>query len=90
MQANRRRALYLLAGLSLAAAFFTGRADLFIIAWLVMALLTLARLWTWLSLRGIVLRRRTRSRRSQVGRVFHESFAMRPGWLAAQAVAGHP
>ena len=82
MQANRRRALYLLAGLSLTSAFFTGRADLFIIAWLVMALLTLARLWTWLSLRGIVLRRRTRSRRSQVGRVFRESFAMRQaGWL---------
>ena len=33
--------------------------------------------WTWLSLRGIGLRRATRSRRSQVGRVFQESFGLR-------------
>ena len=77
MHAQRRRALYLLAILSLAAAAFTGRADLFIIAWLVAALLLLCRLWTSLSLRGIALRRRTRTRRSQVGHVFRESFSLR-------------
>ncbi len=77
MRANRRRALYLLAGLSLASALFTGRAALFIIAWLIVALLLLSRLWTSLSLRGIALRRRTRTRRSQVGHIFRESFSLR-------------
>ncbi|MXX52169.1 MAG: DUF58 domain-containing protein [Chloroflexi bacterium] len=77
MPAARRRALYLLAALSIVIALFTGRALLFVIAWLVAALLLLARLWTWQSLRGIALRRRTRSRRSQVSRVFRESFSLR-------------
>ncbi len=82
MQADRRRALTLLAGISLLIALFTGRALIFSIAWLVGALLLLSRLWTWQSLRGIALRRRTRSRRSQVGRVFRESFSLRTtNWL---------
>lgn len=82
MPVERRRALYLLAAISVLTALFTGRAIIFSIAWLVGALLLLARLWTWQSLRGIALRRRTRSRRSQVGRVFRESFSLRAtSWL---------
>lgn len=82
MPVDRRRALYLLAAISLLTALFTGRAIIFSIVWLVGALLLLARLWTWQSLRGIALRRRTRSRRSQVGRVFRESFSLRAtSWL---------
>ena len=73
----RRNALYLLAIVSLLAGLFTGRADLFIIAYLIAALITLSLFWTWLSLRGIALRRTTRTRRSQVGRVFQESFGIR-------------
>lgn len=74
---SRRNALYILAILSLLTGLFTGRADIFIIAYLIAALLILSLLWTWLSLRGIALRRTTRTRRSQVGRVFQESFGVR-------------
>ena len=81
MPSQRRRALYLLACLCAAAALFSGRADLFIVAWLIAAMLLLSRLWTSLSLRGISLRRRTRARRSQVGHVFRESFSLRRSGL---------
>ncbi|MCY4147032.1 MAG: DUF58 domain-containing protein [Chloroflexi bacterium] len=82
MPSERRRALYLLAAVCLFIALFTGRAILFSIVWLVGVLLLLSRLWTWQSLSGIALRRRTRSRRSQVGRVFRESFSLRrTNWL---------
>ena len=74
---SRRNVLYVLAIFSLLAGLFTGRADLFNIAYLIAALLILSLLWTWLSLRGIALRRTTRTRRSQVGRVFQESFGVR-------------
>ena len=74
---NRRNALYILAIFSLLAGLFTGRADIFNIAYLIAAVMILSLLWTWLSLRGIGLRRTTRTRRSQVGRVFQESFAVR-------------
>ncbi len=74
---NRRLALYILAIFSLLTGLFTGRADLFNIAYLIGAILLASLLWTWASLRGISLRRRTRARRSQVGKVFHESFGLR-------------
>ncbi len=74
---SRRNTLYILATLSLLAGLFTGRADLFIIAYLIAAVMILSFIWTWLSLRGIALRRSTRTRRSQVGRVFEESFGVR-------------
>ncbi len=74
---SRRNALYLLAIFSLLAGLFTGRADLFNIAYLIAAVMILSLIWTWLSLRGIGLRRSTRTRRSQVGRVFRESFGVR-------------
>lgn len=74
---SRRNALYLLAIFSLLAGLFTGRADLFNIAYLIAAVMILSLIWTWISLRGIALRRSTRTRRSQVGRVFQESFGAR-------------
>ena len=74
---NRRNALYVLAILSLLTGLFTGRADLFNISYLIAAMMCLSLLWTWLSLRGIALRRATRTRRSQVGRVFQETFGVR-------------
>lgn len=74
---NRRNALYILAIFSLLIGLFTGRADLFNISYLIAAMMFLSLLWTWLSLRGIALRRATRTRRSQVGRVFQESFGVR-------------
>ncbi len=74
---NRRNALYMLAIFSLLAGLFTGRAELFTIAYLTAAVMILSLVWTWLSLRGISLRRATRTRRSQVGRVFEESFGLR-------------
>ena len=74
---NRRNALYILLILSLLAGIFTGRALLFNIAWLIAALMLLSLLWTWLSVRGIALTRATKTRRSQVGRLFRESFSVR-------------
>lgn len=74
---SRRNALYVLAIFSLLTGLFTGRADLFNISYLIAAIMFLSLLWTWLSLRGIALRRATRTRRSQVGRVFQESFGVR-------------
>ena len=74
---GRRNALYLLAILSLLIGLLTGRADLFNIAYLIAAVMFLSLVWIWVTLRGIVLRRTTRTRRSQVGRVFHESFGVR-------------
>lgn len=74
---GRRNALYILTIVSLLVGLFTGRAELFSIAYLVGALLAASLLWTWLSLRGIAIRRSTRARRSQVGRVFKETFSLR-------------
>ena len=74
---GRRNALYLLTIICLLAALFTGRAELFNIAYLVGAIMCLSFVWTWRSLRGIALRRTTRTRRSQVGRVFQETFGVR-------------
>ena len=74
---GRRNALYIFTIFSLLTGLFTGRAELFNIAYLIGAVMLLSLLWTWLSLRGIALRRNTRTRRSQVGRVFQESFSVR-------------
>ena len=78
---GRRNALYILTIISLLVGLFTGRAEIFNIAYLIGAIMLLSFLWTWLSLRGIALRRTTRTRRSQVGRVFAESFAVRKAGL---------
>ena len=64
---NRRNVLYLLMIFSLLTGLFTGRQQLFNLVYLIACLLVLSLLWTRLSLRGVALRRSTRSRRSQVG-----------------------
>ena len=74
---NRRNTLYILMIISLLTGLFSGRTQLFSITWLIAAVLLLALIWTRLSLRGISLQRTTRARRSQVGRVFSESFSAR-------------
>ena len=74
---NRRNVLYVLMIISLLAGLLTGRQQLFNLTYLIALLLLLSLAWTQLSLRGIGLRRETRSRRSQVGRVFRETFSIR-------------
>jgi uncharacterized protein (DUF58 family) len=59
---------------------FTGRAFFFNLAATFSGLLFVAFCWAWLSVRGIRIERKTRSRRSQVGRNFQESFGIY-NWL---------
>ena len=73
---NRRNILYILMIISLLTGLFTGQPQLFKLTYLIAAILALSLLWTWLSLRGIALQRTTRTRRSQVGRIFSESFSV--------------
>ena len=63
--------------ISLLTGLFTGNSQLFQMTYLIAAVLLLSLLWTWLTLRGVALQRTTRTRRSQVGRVFRESFSVR-------------
>ncbi|MCY4069956.1 MAG: DUF58 domain-containing protein [Chloroflexi bacterium] len=74
---NRRNILYILMIISLLTGLFTGRPQLFNLTYLIAAVLLLSLLWTWITLRGIALQRTTRTRRSQVGRMFRESFSVR-------------
>ena len=74
---NRRNALYILMIVSLLTGLLTGRSLLFSMTWLIVGIMLLCLLWTWLSVRGIAIQRTTRSRRSQVGRIFRESFSVR-------------
>ncbi len=70
------RLLFLIVG-SLAAwviAFNTGRELAFSIAYLLTGLIVLSYGWAWNSVRGVTARRRTRSRRSQVGQYVEEQF----------------
>jgi uncharacterized protein (DUF58 family) len=73
---NRRTAAYLLIILSLLIGLFTGRAFFFNITYLTMALLAISFLWAWLSVRWIVISRKTRARRAQVGRTLDEAFQL--------------
>lgn len=63
--------------LSLLIGLFTGRARFFTLAYLIAGLMVISLFWAWLSVRGISLGRSTRTRRSQVGRNFKESFRVR-------------
>ncbi|MBK8048401.1 MAG: hypothetical protein IPK16_15565 [Anaerolineales bacterium] len=57
-----------------ALALNTGRDLAFSLAYLLTALLALSFLWSWHSLRGITVRRMTKTRRSQVGQYAEEQF----------------
>ncbi len=74
---NRRNILYILMIVSLLVGLVTGRSQLFNLTYLLAAVLILSLIWTWLTVRGISLQRTTRTRRSQVGRLFGESFCVR-------------
>jgi uncharacterized protein (DUF58 family) len=74
---NRRNALWLvLIALSLAG-LFTGRSVLFNLVYLFGGLLVLSMLWSWVTVRGVRIGRKTRTRRSQVGHKFSETFTVR-------------
>ncbi len=70
----RRNSLYLIIILALLSGLVTGRATFFVVAYLLFGVLLLSALWASLSIAGISLGRSTRSRRSQVGHTFTETF----------------
>jgi uncharacterized protein (DUF58 family) len=70
----RRNSLYLIIILALLSGLVTGRATFFVVAYLLFGVLFLSALWASLSIAGISLGRSTRSRRSQVGHTFTETF----------------
>lgn len=74
---NRRNSLYLLIIAALLAGLFTGRALFFNLAYLLGGLWFLALIWSFFSVRGLGIRRITRTRRAQVGRLFAEAFMVR-------------
>jgi uncharacterized protein (DUF58 family) len=74
---NRRNAIWLVIILLLLIGLFTGRTVFFNLAYLFGGLIVLSILWSWLAVRGIRIRRMTRTRRSQVGKNFVETFVVR-------------
>lgn len=77
MMHNRRNAIWLLINVLLLIGVFTGQPVFFNLAYLFGGLILLSLLWSWLAVRGVRMGRRTRTRRSQVGRNFTEHFSMR-------------
>ncbi|MEZ4666905.1 MAG: DUF58 domain-containing protein [Anaerolineae bacterium] len=73
---NRRNVVYLLITGCLLIGLFTGRAFFFSLAYLFFSVLTASFLWAWMSARWIVLSRKTRARRAQVGRNLDEIFTV--------------
>jgi len=73
---HRRNSLWLLIIALLLTGLFTGRAVFFNLAYLFGGLVFFSLLWSWLAVRGIQIGRRTRTRRSQVGRNFSETFTV--------------
>lgn len=74
---NRRNAIYALLIMSLLTGLFTGRSFFFNLAYLFGGLLIVSFAWAWLSVRWLVVNRRTRARRAQVGRTLDEVFIVR-------------
>lgn len=73
---SRRNTVYLLISLALVTGLFTGRAFFFNIACLFAGLLFIAYIWTWASVRGLHITRKTRARQAQVGRNMDEVFTV--------------
>lgn len=78
---NRRNAIWLLIIALLLIGIFTGQAVFFNLAYLFGGLILLSLMWSWLAVRGVRMGRRTRTRRSQVGRHFTENFSVRNGFF---------
>lgn len=74
---NRRNAIYVLLALSLLTGLFTGRPFFFNLAYMLAGLFVISMIWSWFSVRWIVIGRRTRSSRAQVGRYLEEDFSVR-------------
>lgn len=74
---NRRNAIYMLIIVSLLVGLFTGRAFFFNVAYLFGGVMTISFLWAWLSVRWLIIGRKTRARRAQVGRNLDEAFIVR-------------
>lgn len=74
---NRRNAIWLLIIVLLLTGLFTGRTVFFNLSYLFGGLILLSILWSWLAVRGIRIRRITRTRRSQVNKNFVETFTLR-------------
>ncbi|MEM9953564.1 MAG: DUF58 domain-containing protein [Chloroflexota bacterium] len=77
MMHNRRNAVWLLINVLLLVGLFTGQAVFFNLAYVFGGLILLSLLWSWLAVRRVRIGRRTRTRRSQVGRNFTELFSVR-------------
>ncbi|MDK3161520.1 DUF58 domain-containing protein [Kamptonema cortianum] len=73
---SRRNTVYFLIIVMLLSGLFTGRAFFFNLAYLLGALLIIAYFWSFFSVRGIAISRKTRSRRAQVGRNLEEVFVV--------------
>lgn len=74
---TRRNILYVLIIVSLLIALFTGRAFFFNISYLLGGLLILSFLWSFASVRGLGLGRKTRSRHAQVGQPIEETITVK-------------
>jgi uncharacterized protein (DUF58 family) len=73
----RRAWLFILIGIAcLVLALITGRDLFYNMVYLIGLMLVFSFLWTWLSISSVRLARRTRSRRSAVGKVAEESFTV--------------
>lgn len=73
---SRRNTVYFLIITMLLSGLFTGRSFFFNLAYLLGALLIIAYFWSFFSVRGIGISRKTRSRRAQVGRNLEEVFVV--------------
>jgi uncharacterized protein (DUF58 family) len=73
---NRRNLVYILIISCLLTGLLTGRAFFFSLAYLFGGLIIISFLWAWLSVRWIVISRKTRALRAQVGRNVDEAFAV--------------
>lgn len=78
---NRRNAIWLLNIVLLLFGTFTGRAVFFNLTYLMMGLIIISLIWSWLAVRGVRIGRKTRTRRSQVGRSFVEQFSVKNGFF---------
>jgi uncharacterized protein (DUF58 family) len=74
---SRRNAIYILLIASLLLGLLSGRALLFSVAYVLGGLLIASLLWAWTSVSWVRVRRITRARRAQVGKVFEETFSVR-------------
>lgn len=74
---HRRNALYILLSFLLLGGLFTGKQVMFSMAYAVMGVFVLSLLWAWSTIRAVEIRRKTNTRRGQVGQLFGEEFFIR-------------